>query len=557
MKQSLLTIITLLCFVLSAYSQTDRHLVWVSSRDSWGHDYLTVICDNKINSYFPNYLMLDAKYMGWTEPYSFSRKVFYKADTTMDYHNAITYGDIRNRDVVTSINGLSTKGMDEDTFYEILDELDEVELSVLRREGTKIMPLQVKVGWDKTNNSIEKQIVHGDVQLGPIMYNGEESVYWQTTLFSTYPINRYLIKNWFYPRSNYYERSIFLKEICPYANDDDIRLSNIDEMVTYYDKDYDWFNIVTYDYILGDENPLLEKDLITSFIKGVNTKFSEGINIKFKRDTENPDILIRVATNSSQATNTVYIPEQDHIITTGATSNARYDFKGRFKGFNTTAKQEVVTTGGYNVDVTNADLFFEFSILDVKRMMNPSQREAPVVWQARWEQHYSRAVNFNLLYRIGIYTIAGIFCPFPHSFVKTLHCITKSNTIQFDAKKKRVTYIDPKSIWYTSAEWDSSIDYYVEIPGLRTGDIIKSMKWYNGITKDYRVIKKGEEIEKKLLEDVNDVSVNRKVDDRIIVDIKRGNEKVCIRFDNLKPDPPVSYARKDRTLFGIEVIAGK
>ena len=530
-------------------------MVWVSSRDSWGHDYLTVICDNKINSYYPGYLMSDTKYLGYTVPNTYSRNVFYKTDTTKVYHNAFTYGDIRNRDIVTAINGISTKGMDEDTFYEILDELDEAELSVLRREGTKIKSLQVKVGWNKTDNSVERHIVRGDVQLGSIVYNGAESVYWQTQLFSTYPINHSIKnKDWHYAGFTYYDRNIFLKEIYPRVSEKELILSNVDEMVTYYDKNYDWFNVVTYDYILGDDNPLLEKDLITAFITGVNIKFSEGINIKFKRDPDNPDILIRVATNSSQATNTVYVPEQNHVITTGATSNARYDFKGRFKGFNTTTKQEVVTTGGYNVDVTNADLFFEFSILDVRRMMDPSQREAPVVWQAKWEQHYSRAVKFDVLYRLGIYEIACIFCPFPRSFVNTLHCITKSNTIQFDAKKKQVTYIDPTSIWYTGAQYDSSIHYYAETPGLRTGDIIESMKWYNSITQSYVVLKKGDQIEKKLLEDDYNVMSTRKGDDSIDIIVKRGGEKVSVPIKNLDGDIPVSYARKDRYLFGLEYV---
>ena len=181
-------------------------------------------------------------------------------------------------------------------------------------------------------------------------------------------------------------------------------------------------------------------------------------------------------------------------------------------------------------------------------MRDSSQRIPPIVWQGRCEEHFNQNVDLQQLMRQAMYAMVVQFNPFPVSKVSDLQCVCESNTLVYDAKKKKVIHIEPTNVWYTASVIDEKTRRCEPVEGLRDGDVI--MDTTPRIEKD--------DLQKTLLEDSNNLEIPRDYKN-IIINIKRNGERRTLWY--IRPDiyhdisqDKYSYLREDRTLFGVEQV---
>ena len=364
------------------------------------------------------------------------------------FYDAIVLGDVQNADVITAINKVSTNKMDEESFYEILDNCLQAELSILRRVGKKVIPVTATIKWNNNDTTIQKRIVNEQVGKGQVSYEDVTGIYDTENNINCITPLRFLTCT----KYDDEKVNVFENNICP----------SIEEMEIYQDPLFDWFNVFTYDVAVDDDDPQA-KTLIGEFIKANNNYGKSGL-VKLVRNEDNPDILIRLSLNSERSVNTVYVPENVQVVERGSRTTAQYNWQGRFSGFNTQNMTDVVRTGGYNVDVVNADVFYELTILDAKKMRNPKQVVPPVVWQAKWEHHFDDKLNLSELFKGATYYAASQFVVEPKRMVHEMHCILKKY-VTFNIKKRTIETIDPRSSLYKVGfrkgdKYGSSVTYY-------------------------------------------------------------------------------------------------
>ncbi|WP_143260840.1 hypothetical protein [Alistipes sp. An66] len=327
---SLLNMLLLLSLVLQAQAQVQDHLIRVKRFHDYGRDYLTII-DPKL----------------YVDPVGMVTRIYgYNFYSLQDDPVTIGIGYL-----VKEINGRSTKEMDEDEFYQILDNhRDSVLLTLWKNCSTK--PYQIVLHETK-----------------------------RPDLFNLLGITS----------------SDFLKarDITPdyMKNRMDKRKKEFDRTKTYctelIDKDFDWFFVSTYDFMLEGNDPLMDKTILEHFV-------SCGLPSHWKRDTEHPDVLISISKNADETISSTYVPPTSRVVNTGSKMTSQYNFLSKGYDYITRQQNRVIHEGGYTETTKDTNIFLELSILDTKRIDDPNQTTPPIIWQMTLKRHVLNA-DFNIL----------------------------------------------------------------------------------------------------------------------------------------------------------------
>ena len=165
-----------------------------------------------------------------------------------------------------------------------------------------------------------------------------------------------------------------------------------DNIVIRTDKDVNWHNFKTYDYLILSEDVLADRELME--IIGDNFR-----RMGMTRDEVNPDILITLTKDANKSVEYTYVPEQVQHVQTGSSSTPIYGWKGAYLGSITTNDYKTVKTGGYTQKTSTTDAYLEVSILEAARM---GQRTLPMIWQMKYNYHNNTDSNVDALYRKAV-----------------------------------------------------------------------------------------------------------------------------------------------------------
>ena len=151
----------------------------------------------------------------------------------------------------------------------------------------------------------------------------------------------------------------------------------------YNDKDVDYFQYYTFDFILNENLDRLEQLQLLS-------KSAEALeSIGMKRDTTQPDVYLYVTLQSDERIETVYQPRQ---VTTSRT-NANVSFNSRYNKANGSTRTRTITEDrGQFVTNVSTDAYLQVTILDAKKM---DQSIPPKVWQFTFSQHVDYSMSLR------------------------------------------------------------------------------------------------------------------------------------------------------------------
>ncbi len=321
MRKILLSI--LLCFACLATMHAERPRPFEVKRlRSWAPEYLT-ITNAYLIEYIEIYFLKDCPV----------KEEYIWMDIITGEHS------LENGSVILSIDGRTTKDMSEQTFYNIVGQKDEHELTVC----------DVESGGYKRPFTIKFRI--------------KESPYWMQQCLP-------------YPQSQ-----ILRGENIPGLEAEalNVEKSTIDYFKpskfakTYWDKDFDWFSIQTYDFI-PTQDPLIDKKIMEAFV----AKFP-----RLKRDTNNPDVLIRLTKDEQQSVNSTYVPPTVQVVNEGSTTRRTYNYYGN-DTYQTKQKNRVIKEGDYVETTKTEDVYLEIVMLDTKRI---EQTIPPIIYQFKYKRH--------------------------------------------------------------------------------------------------------------------------------------------------------------------------
>ena len=344
-------IVVALSATIQVFAQT--HLIEVARLKNWGSDYLTVTCT----------------YTGYCED---KNSKCYPSFDIVSKTASLSLGSI-----ITAINDESTKGMNADRFYEILDANEKlgVKLSFLTRDDLRQGEIIIK-----KRSSLPDLFTKSGITLEKVV-NGTWTNDSQDLLSK---------------RKAEYERcNIYTSELV--------------------DNDFDWGYARTYDFVIRSQDVLVEKKLLEEFAK--------RLCAWMKRDTTNPDVLLAVSKNADESITTTYVPPTSRTINTGSTITPNYSYLTKQTSYTTENHYQTVTEGGYNKTTRTADLFIELSILDAKRINDVNQTAPPIIYQFTMKRHVVNP-EFNLMDELMKYCASPVKCdPF--------YCMYETKTFKF------------------------------------------------------------------------------------------------------------------------------
>ncbi len=316
--------------------------------------------------------------------------------------------------VIRSIDGQDAKNMSEQTFYNILAQKDEHEMYVYDPDiGGYESPYDLRIKFTIT----------------------EPPTWMQQCL--PYSQDK-ILKGEKIPGLNVTEENMLKKA------KEDLQKRNPNTKL-YWDKDFDWFSIQTYDFI-PTQDPLVDKALMEEFIK----QFP-----RLKRNEDNPDVLIRLTKDEQQSINSTYVPPTVKVVNEGATTRKVYNFFGTDYSYQTQQKNRVIKEGDYVQTTSTEDLYLEIVMLDAKRI---KQATPPIIYQMKYKGHFvNRTMELETVYRNAISWIRD---PAYFSGI-TKYCIAsyKSNWINKYKEKRR----DEVSHWSNGLKCHSETYAYFRV----------------------------------------------------------------------------------------------
>jgi len=151
----------------------------------------------------------------------------------------------------------------------------------------------------------------------------------------------------------------------------------------YNDRDVDYFQYNTFDFILNENVDRLEQLQLLS-------KSAEALeSIGMKRDTTQPDVYLYVTLQNEERIETVYQPRQ---VTTSRT-NANVSFNSRYSNASGSTRTRTITEDrGQFVTNVSTDAYLQVTILDAKKM---DQSIPPKVWQFTFSQHVDYSMSLR------------------------------------------------------------------------------------------------------------------------------------------------------------------
>ncbi len=167
----------------------------------------------------------------------------------------------------------------------------------------------------------------------------------------------------------------------------------------------DFASINTYDFMITGDDPLTDKKILEAFCRS-------GQFGRLKRDEENPDIIVCVAKNANESISSTYVPPTTQVVNTGSVTRPVYNYITHTTSFVTQQRNRYETSGGYTQTTTNTNIYLEFSILDAKKLNDPAQKTAPIIWKMT----YTRNVANRAFEILDEYLAVASWNFFPFTF---------------------------------------------------------------------------------------------------------------------------------------------
>ncbi len=331
MRKILLSI--LLCFACLATLHAERPRPFEVKRlRSWAPEYLTITNVYRVE----NVKLYNLENCPVREDYLWSNLI----ETN---HEKLW---IKIGTVIRSIDGQDTKNMSEQTFYNILAQKDEHEMYVYDPYiGGYESPYDLRIKF-----TIKE----------PPMWMQQCLPYSQDEILSGENIPGLAIKELQIEKTQQEDLQEIKKKV----------KVSVD---SYWDKDFDWFSIQTYDFI-PTQDPLVDKELMEKFVE----QFP-----RLKRDSNNPDVLIRLTKDEQQSVNSTYVPPTIQVVNEGSTIRKTYNYYGN-DTYKTEQKNRVIKEGDYVQTTSTEDLYLEIVMLDADRI---EQTIPPIIYQLKYKRH--------------------------------------------------------------------------------------------------------------------------------------------------------------------------
>lgn len=135
-------------------------------------------------------------------------------------------------------------------------------------------------------------------------------------------------------------------------------------------KNIDFAHYKTYDFLLDGNDRLLDEELLSTFI---NSPLSKHM----KRDTEDPDVIFRIAKNLNESIDNTYIPPTKDLPTTHHPVN---NYIARIEANQDTRFHRNVGVVD-NSDSTKSNIYLEVVALDARRLNELGQNTPPEIWK--------------------------------------------------------------------------------------------------------------------------------------------------------------------------------
>lgn len=321
--KKLLFFLSLLFYASNSFAENSyaEHALMVHRLSYWAPDYLTVT-NNWNNMFFSN------------------------APSTL-----------KSLSVITEIDGQSTKDMEPEDFYAIIDN----ETSFTITYSTKIR------GENKTYTQT----------LTP--KKGKLLLYDVSGEYIIYPSND--DDEWYY---NYHDTE--QRGYGTYA----VGLTPKEETSIMADQNVDFSKFNTFDYMVAGDDYSVDLGLLQSISKELERK-----GLKYNPD--NPDIYLYLTKDSHSNIESIYVPNiVSTTRTTSTTIGHLHVYYGNYNswgsGRSSTIENSTTNTQdrGHTKAFVDADLYLQLSILDAKKM---DRTNPPVVWQMVHNRHFIKETN--------------------------------------------------------------------------------------------------------------------------------------------------------------------
>lgn len=339
------SLITMIAIAFPARAEFAEHALIVHRLSYWAPDYLTVT-NNWNNLYFTN-----------------------------------AHSTLKTLSVITEINGESTKDMEPQDFYSVLDNSDSFTLTYM----TKIR------GENKTfSQSFTKK-------KGYLAY--EYKYYWVD--FHSYRTKE---AKWFF--ANKEKRGVH--HVSYYGTPTyDYGPTPAECTSLFCDQNVDLFQYSTYDYMVAGDDLSIDLGIVQNFAKELDKK-----GLKYNAD--NPDLHIYFTKDANAKIESIYVP--NIISETKSSSHTIGRLNIYYGNYSTWARGSSRTSGSSTTTSTDvgstkvsvdADVNVQLALLDAHKMNNALP---PVVWQMVYSRHQTE--EFNLMENIKNLGIALHNYPF-------------------------------------------------------------------------------------------------------------------------------------------------
>lgn len=234
--------------------------------------------------------------------------------------------------VITEIDRCTTRGMSEREFYRMLIDSEEHELQCMLM-GYQPFKLCVRVNsrprWVKLSKATD-------------LFNSEK---FQETEVAG------MLQQWMLNRcvSDKSDAERFEAKI---VKD---RENGLGEITRFWDSDFDWFGVTTYDFVLTGNDPLADKEIMTVFAE----RFAPFLT----RDTEDPDVLIMMRKDKTESVQSTYVPPTTTVINDGRTTRRVYNWTGTDYRYETQEHAHVERGGGYTQTTVLTNCFLRSACL--------------------------------------------------------------------------------------------------------------------------------------------------------------------------------------------------
>ena len=172
----------------------------------------------------------------------------------------------------------------------------------------------------------------------------------------------------------------------------------------YADEDIDFSQYKTIDVLVVGENPLKEKEIALMALDCL----IKSNPFPLRRDTENPDLLLKVAFNEETTVQSTYVPPTTTYIDRGSYATVQKRKNGLYVS-SFKRPYDKKTTGGFTHKDVSDKHFLEICILDAKRLADSTTTTPPIVWQLTYKHTFPYEARFNYFLNTYILDCMSIF----------------------------------------------------------------------------------------------------------------------------------------------------